>query len=62
MARLSVGDVVYLRVTFEEGVVSEVISENDYFVIWRTGERGIHNGGDLVSFSDDEFELSFVQG
>ncbi len=33
MARLSVGDVVYLRVTFEEGVVSEVISENDYFVI-----------------------------
>ena len=31
MAKLREGDVVYLKITFDEGVVSEVISEKDYF-------------------------------
>ncbi len=56
--KLRVGDTVYLKSTYEEGVISEVISEEDYFVIWRTGERGIHNENDLLAFSEDKFDIS----
>ncbi len=53
--KLRVGDTVYLKSTYEEGMVSEVISEEDYFIVWRTGERGIYNDNELLVFSEDKF-------
>ena len=58
MIKLKVGDTVYLKNTYEEGVVVEVVSEKDYFIIWRTWERGIHNENDLLAFSEDELNIS----
>ena len=50
MKKYQVGDVVYLKVTFEEGVVTEIISEQDYFILWSTGDRGIFNESALLAF------------